>query len=243
MASSRMLNNYLTVISEHLKNWKLQLNPSKTEMINIVGSRCLPKSLLSKLKNKQIVKLNNLVIEPKRSLKYLGITFSKNFKFHGHISNMLLKLRKNTFSISRLLFSKYLSADIKLFIYKTYLRSILKYVSEIWLNPTVITSSQIENLRRTERQIIRKAAAIYRPRGEYKFIRNSQLYCDTKIERIDIYLTKANINFFTKNEISQYEIIRNINIDPDLSSQVYPPAFILQLYIDDNVYVNNKLII
>lgn len=86
--------------------------------------------------------------------------------------------------------------------YKTYLRPIVAYSSEIFLNPTLATAANIEKIRAYERKLLRRIGHIKRPRGSFKYIRNETLYKKVNIERID----QTEYKLFQKKSSTQTQI-------------------------------------
>lgn len=240
--SSIVLNNFLNSLSVYYQNWKLQINSAKTRLINFTGTGYLKGNLRNKIKNLQQIKINDFIVQPNNSFKYLGVIFSANFKFNQHISYIIRKCIISKFMISKILFSKFLQPRFKLYIYKLYLRPIFQYASAIWLNPTYLTSAQIEKIRLLERKVIRRAGNCFRPRHSFKYISNANLYNTTSIIRIDRFLANVNIKYFQKCLNSESEFIRGLVEPFNISDKYYYPSYIYHLDLRDELFVNNNLL-
>ena len=176
-------------------------------------------------------------------LKYLGLTFSKNFTFIYHLKNTASKVKRACGAISNVMYSRFLEPKFKTFIYKCYVRPIIQYASAVWLNPTFTSSCQVEKIRLLERKIIRKTADIRRPIGSYKYIRNSLLYEKATIVRIDKYLTDINLKFFKSCRNSINRFIRGLVEPFNIGDKYYCPSFVYHLARDGLLYVRDKLLL
>lgn len=240
--SSILLNNFLATISNYYKNWKLKLNEDKTQLINFYGTGDISPYFKRKNRAKQRIVINNILIQPVDHIKYLGITFSSNFKFIQHINNIIKKTNIIISKLSHLLRSNFLETKFKLFIYKVYIRPILQYGATVWLNPTTTSSHQVERIRVVERKIIRKTANIRRKVGSYKYLSNKKLYKRANITRIDKFLVEKSIRFFSVCENSENEFLRGI-VEPFKEAKYYHPSYVHHLNQTQELFVNDKLLI
>lgn len=205
-----LFNRYLSDISKYYRNWKLKLNNGKTEMIHFVGQgSCVSRGVKNKLRN-FFLTLDKTKISSRSNIKYLGVIFSSNFRFNAHIDHIIKKFFNSYGSIKGIVHSRFLNPKLKLFVYKTYLRPIFQYAAAVWVNDSVISSFQMERLRIAERKIVRAATNSHRERGSYKYIRNSELYRKSSIDRIDNHLIKIIVNFFYSVSNSVDEFLRGI---------------------------------
>lgn len=76
-----IMNKYLKKIYEYLENWKQKINIDKCEAISIVGHYKDLKSNVRKGPKEISFKMNNVTIQNKNDVKYLGVTFTRNFQF------------------------------------------------------------------------------------------------------------------------------------------------------------------
>lgn len=153
-----LLNIYLVDLVNFFKKWRLVLNADKTNMLHIQGStRDTNRSLRSRAR-RMLVSIEGHLIRHSVAVKLLGVTFQTNARFHKHIQSKLESARRAKFRLIRLLRSKIISADIKIGLYKTFIRPILAYGSPIRLRPGSISSCLMESIRVLERAAVR---AIY----------------------------------------------------------------------------------
>lgn len=240
--SSMVFNSHLTNIFKFYTNWKLKINQNKTVLLNITGP---PGAISKDLKNRLILQkiaINHEKISPTNSLKYLGITFTQNFNFIRQVDNIIKKVNFATSNLNSLLRSHFMESKYKTLIYKMYIRPLIQYGCEVWLNPSLISSHQVERIRIIERKIIRKTSNTRRCINSYKYIKNSELYAVSEIERIDRHLVKISNRFFNKCVDSEDEFIRNLIITEE-ENRFLHPSYIYHLNESDRLFVNNKLLI
>lgn len=243
LISSRILNEFIAKLCTYYDDWKLKINPAKTELVNFTGTGYVRGNLRNKIKRHQKIMVKGFQITPKITFKYLGVTFSANFKFNVHIANIIKKFNISRSVMSKILFSKFLQPKFKIHIYKQYLRPILQYASAIWLNPTVLTSAQIEKIRLLERKVIRRAGNCFRARNSYKYISNTVLYDITNVTRIDRFLVDVNINYFKKCLNSESEFIRGLVEPFNINDKYYGPSYIHNLNLNNELFVDDKLLL
>lgn len=82
-AAQKELNEYLAKITNYVRCWKLKLNEQKTEQISIVGHHQDLARSFRKNANKIDLKINGILINKFKKVKYLGVT--SNFQFIEHM--------------------------------------------------------------------------------------------------------------------------------------------------------------
>jgi len=106
------------------KQWKISLNPSKTQAIMFT--------------NRSTHQSNNLHFENtavlwSNSVKYLGVTIDNKLKFAKHLNSSIQKATGAKFSLFPLINKlSPLPVKTKLYIYKTYIKPIILYASPSW---------------------------------------------------------------------------------------------------------------
>lgn len=129
------LNSDLTNITEWSKQWLVQFNPAKTEVIFLsLSNTCKPVLFF------QDSQLNFV-----HHHKHLGLTFSDNGTWHDHISNIISSASKVLGSMRMLKF-KIKRVTINQ-IYISYLRPILEYASIVWDNCAQYEKDTLERLQ------------------------------------------------------------------------------------------------
>lgn len=106
-----------------------------------------------------------LELSPKDEIKYLGITFNRQFHFRKHVDEQI-KRASNEFHACRNLFrNRILGKKVKVLLHKSLIRSILCYVFAAWNN---INSFNMEKIRKFERKILRACTNLYRTKDLLK---------------------------------------------------------------------------
>lgn len=241
VASSLVVNRYLDKLNSFYKNWKLNVNGTKTELVNFVGINSVTRKLKKDLKDKQKILFDKNVILPKKSLKYLGVNFTSNFRFNAHIDSLIKKLKSSVALLARLFSSKFIDSRFGINIYKIYIRSQMQYAANVWLNPTYLSSYQIEKLRIVERKIIRRAGKIKRDRDSYTYLSNAKLYDVLRIVRIDRFLINHSVNYFAKCRDSLNDFLMGL-IEPfSILNKYWPTSYALSLFDSGMLFDNNGL--
>lgn len=206
-------NTLLVILNQFFSNWKLILNHTKTEFINILGMAKDTNPTLRRRARNIKISLNGNVINHSSSIRLLGLHLQTNNRFNKHITKRLDKARMAKFHLMRFLKRRKIPPDIKCNIYKMYIRPILTYASPVWFSLPNSSSHQIERLRLFERGILRSATNTYRDRGSFKHVNAKILYQRARCLRIDRFMALRHISFYNK--------IHSAN-DPKLAGIVAP---------------------
>lgn len=196
--AQRVLNIYLARLVGYFENWKLKLSEAKTELIHIMGQVRDSNPKLRKQTRNMNVMIKGHGLIAKKDIRLLGLQIQTNNRFNKHIELRLNKARKTRFCINRILRNSVIDPKIKCNMYKMYIRSVLMYASPVWCRQPQVSSHQMELLRRFERDCLRSAANIQRPRGCYKHISASEIYKASSCMRIDRFVAMAHTNFYGK---------------------------------------------
>lgn len=243
LASNKILNEFLKTLASYYKNWKLNINETKTNLINFYGNKkTIAPTLKKRNKLMQNISINNVNIQPKNNIKFLGINFDTRFNFIHHINNIISKINFSYFKLSRILKNQLIDIKFKNFIYKMYIRPIIGYGSASWLNPSFVSAHQIERIRITERKILRKTSNIQRKIGSYKHISNKKLYDKASIKRIDRYMIDNNVKFFKKCSDSKNDFLMQL-VEPYKENKYLSPSYIFHYDQNEELFVNNKLML
>ena len=130
------LNKDLNNVTEWAEEWKVTLNPEKTECVNFT--------------RKQGQRQPNLIMENKRIKtvdhhKHLGVTLQKNGKWGHHINEVITKCRKRL-DVLRGYKYKFNRSTIET-LYFSYMRPVIEYSSCVWTNCTIEQKKDIENIQ------------------------------------------------------------------------------------------------
>ncbi|KAJ4449400.1 hypothetical protein ANN_00799 [Periplaneta americana] len=158
------MQKQLKILEMRLRNWRIKVNISKTQAI--IFTRRKPK----------IPDHLNLFSEDiyyKQSVKYLGVTFHKQLRYHHHVEAARNKALARFIHLYPLLKSPYIRLLLKKILYTSVIRSQMTYGCEIWSNAKF--------------QIIRRLHAIQRKvsltiTGAYYRTTNKQLQDMLEIE-------------------------------------------------------------
>lgn len=82
-----------------------------------------------------MLKLNNIQMPIKTTIKYLGLHFTNLYKFTNHIKKIAFKTNIALIKLKSLLSPhKGVRTDVKVIIYKQIVRPLLTYAFPIWFN-------------------------------------------------------------------------------------------------------------
>ena len=120
----RRLNSDISSVMDWFKVNHLVANPDKFQMM-ILG---LKNTDLTSIPN---IHINGIIINPKDSVKLLGITLDKALTFQEHINNICITANRNLRCLSRL--RPFLSVDQAKLLYNAYIKSIFAYCPLVWM--------------------------------------------------------------------------------------------------------------
>lgn len=83
--AERDLNEYLGNVVYYTKKFRLKLNKTKCELMFVLGRWKDIGARVRRLLKDMIIRIENVVLEPKDEIKYLGIIYNKQFNFRKHI--------------------------------------------------------------------------------------------------------------------------------------------------------------
>ena len=104
------------------RKWGMRFQLVKCNMMQLTNKRTT--------KIQDSYKLEGTVLENIESIKYLGVTITKDFKWNTHISNVCTKAKRTLDFFGRNLFS--CPQDVREAVYKGLVRPILEYGSSVW---------------------------------------------------------------------------------------------------------------
>lgn len=110
-------NTHLVTLNDYFSNWKLLLNQTKTEFINILGMAKDTNPALRRRARNVKISLNGSIINHSGSIRLLGLHLQSNNRFTKHISNRLDKARIAKFHLMRFFKKRKIPPDIKCNIY------------------------------------------------------------------------------------------------------------------------------
>lgn len=198
----KRIEKHLHEVYKFFHKWKIKINITKTELI--IFSRRKDKD---KEKDKMYIMFQNQKIEPKNSVKYLGVTLDKKLKFVEHINNAHSKASAVKSLLYNLINQKScLSAKNKIIIYKMLIRPIFLYAAPIWSSAA---TSHINKLEVFQNKLIR-----WIDKSDWD-TSNSSIRSKYNINSVTEQIYKLTKNFFN-NQTSHINILQNIGIlNPD----------------------------
>jgi hypothetical protein len=119
----RKIQRGLDSMAAWCKRWNIKINEDKTRAIYFTRRNRPPDSLLT---------LNGRNIPFVNSVKYLGVLFDKRMTWRLHIQMIEAKAFRTFIRIYFLFKSERLSANIKLTLHKSLIRSIMSYACPAW---------------------------------------------------------------------------------------------------------------
>lgn len=246
-----VLQDAVDQIVNYFHNWKIKVNQSKTEILAIVGScRDTGAKLRKECKNLTI-EINNTAIHTTKKARYLGIIFARNGRFERHIDNIIMKINIGAAKLRGIINRTAINKQIRILLFKTMLSPIITYGCPIWFNPSVISSHQIEKLRKIERKYLRMATEIRRNNDGSKYIRSQILYDFAGNLRIDVRMSNLVKNFFDNCMDSPHDSINQLVsteqfydvMNYHCDDQYLPINHIQLLFHNGSLFENNKLLI
>jgi hypothetical protein len=143
----KRLQSSLTKIQNYFLNWKIKVNPSKTQCIFFSRKR---KNLPS-----QGLKFGDTNVNFSDNVKYLGIHFDKRLTFKSHIEDTCVKASKYIRVLYPLLNrNSRLSVANKVLLYKSVFRSILTYGAPVWCD---CSKTNLDKLQRIQNKVLKLA--------------------------------------------------------------------------------------
>lgn len=135
-----LLNHDLMIISNWSKQWLVNFNPNKTEVLYF-GNQQPPR-----------LEFHNTILVTTQSHKHLGVTLSEDCKWHDHINNIFSSASKILGIMRKLKFT--LRRPTLNQIYVSFLRPILEYSSVVWENCTQLEKDKIEKIQLEAARIV-----------------------------------------------------------------------------------------
>lgn len=239
------MNKYLNEIHNFLNKWKLKMNVNKCESISFVGHY---KDLMKKIRKEALnckFTLNGICLKKSTEVKYLGVVLSQNLQFASHVKHILNKVNAAQAMLNKLFKNKFISKIVKIIMYKQLIRPLIMYASPCWLIPNLISSHQVEQIRKKERFLLRKCCNIYKVLLTKKYVNSRILYNEAKINRIDREMVKSNIKFVEKAKLHSKENIKEIFDvnEQNLDEVKYKPINYFNILQNQNRLHENEMLL
>ena len=131
------LQRDLAELEKWAKVWQMEFNPLKCELLTITNQR---------LPLKFTYHINDVPIKEADFVKYLGVVIDSKLTWKEHIKQVLLKSNASLAFLQHNL--RACSCNIKEYCYKTSIRPIIEYATNIWAPHTTQDINRIEMLQR-----------------------------------------------------------------------------------------------
>lgn len=187
--ATRNVEKQFNRVEAFLTNWGIEVNNDKTDYM-IARPKAGRKRAPGKKKfGSTNLRAGSAIIEPKKTLKYLGVTFQENGKFEKHAKEMAKKGKKLIGASRFLLQNKSLTLKSKQLIYKMLIRPGASYASAIWHD-----QNWSHHLVVMERWAFRYALNMTWDRVRRKHYPNKIIYEAMDMEDIYTFMTRMRDN-------------------------------------------------
>jgi len=164
--ASQNLQLHLDLMADWYKKWRIKVNQSKSQHTTFT-LRIPPCPSVS---------LDNILIPPSQSAKYLGLTVDRRLTWSHHIKIKKLALNARLRFLKTLISNnKHTSLNVKLLIYKSLIKPMWTYGLQLWGNAKKTNINQIQTL---QNKILRKIT------NSEPYISNLTLHTDLKIKTV-----------------------------------------------------------
>lgn len=189
---------HLVTIEKWLSDWRIKVNEQKSKHVTFTLNRqdCPP------------LLLNNTVIPQANEVTYLGIHLDRRLTWRSHIEakRTHLKLRAN--SLHWLLNARSpLRMEYKVLLYKSVLKPIWTYGSQLWGSAS---NSSVEIIQRAQSKILRTIT------GAPWYVRNENIQRDLTVSPVRDEIAQQMLNYRTKLSTHPNSLARDLT---RLSSQ------------------------
>ena len=131
------LQKDLDKLQEWEKQWDMEFNPSKCQVLHITRNKTV-------IKNRYY--LHGQALEPVSQAKYLGVDFSSDLSFNTHVSRITAKANRSLGFIKRNISTR--NERVRELAYKSLVRPQLEYASSVWCPYTKTAIQKVENVQR-----------------------------------------------------------------------------------------------
>ena len=122
-ADSKKLQNDLNVLQDWEKEWDMEFNPSKCQVVHITRSK-------RPIQSFYMYFMHGQVLEAVNSARYLGVDIASDLKFTQHINRITANASKSLGYLKRNVQTKHIG--IREAAFKTIVRPELEYASTVW---------------------------------------------------------------------------------------------------------------
>jgi hypothetical protein len=192
------LENALKGVHKFLTDWKIKINPNKTEFIFFTKSHIMRRELT---KNNKPTFMGE-IFEWKEVVRYLGLHLDSRINFDAHIA-AVSKTAKQMIGTLFCMFKKFNSVAIpvKAMIYRAYIRPIFMYACPVFSNAA---NQKIKKLQIIQNKCLRMILS------ESIFTRITDLHSQLKIPTIAEYIEKLTNAFYIRSQTNHNSLVREL---------------------------------
>lgn len=226
------LNEYIAKLVDYYTMWKIRINPRKSEAILFKGPGRNHGRRVNQGYRRVTITVDGTQVPIADSVKYLGVTLTKNMKFIRHVDETIAKANRALGAIRPIIGRMNgLSVGVKMLCYKQLIRPIIRYAAPVW---TLIGVNQMNRIKLFERKCLRYCVNSRRhvgQNGTYVFERNDELYRKAGISQISDILVSDSLKYFTNMVANEGNLIDGIieleQMRPD--DEWKPPWYVVHL--------------
>ena len=191
----KRLQNQIDLTSTWFKDWKVTINPTKTTAVLYANK--IPYHTKNILMEANTIKWST-------KAKYLGVTIDSKLHFTSHITDTMNKTKAAKHCLFPVINKNSpIPLNMKLYIYKTYLRPILTYAGPAWASN--ISENSWKKLESTQSGILRTIT------DSQWFVRNSTIRNSAEIPSIRKYIQTETSKLKSTITSSKFSHISNIS--------------------------------
>lgn len=236
------LNIYISELMTYQDRWKIRCSPTKCESIVFRGPGRVHSPAVFRACKDVTVRVGSQLLCPKKTIRYLGITFSYDTKHIRHIDEILRKANAAAQAVKSILRrTTGATLQVRRLCYKQLVRPVIAYGFACWSG---ISSHQMERLRILERKILRQITNTRRQPDSYKYTKTSKLYESAEIQPIDFFLAEQACKFFTNVDFDNTPLLKScfpLEGETIENGEFNVPYLIKQMH-DHNELITNGLI-
>jgi hypothetical protein len=231
------IKDHVNEITSYYEKWGINININKSQLIcfrNASG-----KGKRNAVKESKNLKLNirNTDVLVSNNVKWLGVNFVPLFKFNYHARLALQKSNNAYRCLLPLFYSKSLSSNTKLLMYKALIRPILIFSFPNWftISPKVMNEMEV-----FERKIIRNCVNMNFETRTKRYS-NKKIYEAAKVTPLSSYLSEYTLKFAIRLEFHPNKLIQEVyNSEKVISLQnTYYPSPVNCINVDSAALFEN----
>lgn len=190
-STAKFIQHHLDALETWCNNWKIKINPTKSQAICFTRSYKTPPRLY----------LHNQAIDWGDTAKYLGVTLDKRLTWRTHIINTKNKVIAKTNQIEMLLYSRDLSLHNKTLLYKTIVLPTALYACPIW---SYAAKTWMDTIQRFQNRVLRRLS------HSHRYITNENIRRSLNIDQFKNTCQRISVSFYDKLDNLNNEILAEL---------------------------------